>query len=578
MKHALIERLFVLLVAVPAMLIAAAALAQIPRTLSYQGVLTNDAGVAVPDGDYNLTFHIYDAAAGGSALWTEAKVVTVIKGTFNAILGASVAIDLPFDKPYWLGIQVEGNPELAPRTELAAAPYALNVADGKAVRSLNSLTDAVTLAAGANVTITPSGNTLTIAAAGTGSDGDWVISGDNMYSALPGYVGIGTSSPISRLHIREDDNLGVGLTIQNTNTGSASSEYIEFTNENGALAYICAYDDNSTYGNALMFANNRPGGYLRFHTGGSERARISSSGFLGVGTDQPLTTVHLQDYELNMPSGALHYDDIIVESQDAVLGLFSASSGSYGSCLSLSEISAGALADKWSLIRQTASGGRGLLFTYGASVDPAANSTVMYLDDNGEVGIGTTNPDAALEVAGQVKITGGTPGAGRVLTSDAAGLASWKGVTTEHWISPLQLLGSGNTGGQEVNLDADGFVKVMRPSGAGLGVVFLYIDIPAKIAGVQQRLQGITIYYAVEHALDNIWYTTLKRFNNNGTSTAIWTSTTNHNSTTWTSYGYTDPTPEAISGPLVLRLDLTFNDYGAAHEIYIGGIKVWTTE
>ena len=42
------------------------------------------------------------------------------------------------------------------------------------------------------------------------------------------------------------------------------------------------------------------------------------------------------------------------------------------------------------------------------------------------VGIGTTTPGAKLEVAGQVKITGGAPGAGKVLTSDAAGLATWE--------------------------------------------------------------------------------------------------------------------------------------------------------
>lgn len=45
---------------------------------------------------------------------------------------------------------------------------------------------------------------------------------------------------------------------------------------------------------------------------------------------------------------------------------------------------------------------------------------------DGNVGIGTQNPGAKLEVAGQVKITGGTPGAGKVLTSDISGLASWQ--------------------------------------------------------------------------------------------------------------------------------------------------------
>ncbi len=45
---------------------------------------------------------------------------------------------------------------------------------------------------------------------------------------------------------------------------------------------------------------------------------------------------------------------------------------------------------------------------------------------NGQIGIGTMNPTARLEVAGQIKITGGTPGVNKVLVSDATGLASWQ--------------------------------------------------------------------------------------------------------------------------------------------------------
>ncbi len=47
----------------------------------------------------------------------------------------------------------------------------------------------------------------------------------------------------------------------------------------------------------------------------------------------------------------------------------------------------------------------------------------------GNVGIGVLDPDTELEVNGQVKITGGTPGADKVLTSDADGLASWEEAT-----------------------------------------------------------------------------------------------------------------------------------------------------
>lgn len=56
-------------------------------------------------------------------------------------------------------------------------------------------------------------------------------------------------------------------------------------------------------------------------------------------------------------------------------------------------------------------------------------SEKMVLLNNGNLGVGVTDPDARVEVSGQIKITGGTPGNGKVLTSDANGLASWQTLT-----------------------------------------------------------------------------------------------------------------------------------------------------
>ena len=49
----------------------------------------------------------------------------------------------------------------------------------------------------------------------------------------------------------------------------------------------------------------------------------------------------------------------------------------------------------------------------------------------GNVGIGTNTPGATLEVNGQVRITGGTPAAGEVLTADGTGLATWEPLTED---------------------------------------------------------------------------------------------------------------------------------------------------
>ncbi len=47
----------------------------------------------------------------------------------------------------------------------------------------------------------------------------------------------------------------------------------------------------------------------------------------------------------------------------------------------------------------------------------------------GNVGIGTTTPVAKLDVIGSIKITDGTQGDGKVLTSDGNGKGSWQAVT-----------------------------------------------------------------------------------------------------------------------------------------------------
>lgn len=60
--------------------------------------------------------------------------------------------------------------------------------------------------------------------------------------------------------------------------------------------------------------------------------------------------------------------------------------------------------------------------------------TRITIDNVGNVGIGVTPGSEKLAVAGQIKITGGSPGANKVLTSDALGLATWQNPSAGGWI------------------------------------------------------------------------------------------------------------------------------------------------
>jgi hypothetical protein len=102
-------------------------------SLSIQGSIQNSSGVALPDGQYELIFNIYDVATGGQAVWTETQSqVEIIGGLYSSILGLITPLTasrtaFDFTKPYYLGVTLKGKQEISPRAELSASAYSLSV-------------------------------------------------------------------------------------------------------------------------------------------------------------------------------------------------------------------------------------------------------------------------------------------------------------------------------------------------------------------------------------------------------------------------------------------------------------------
>jgi len=174
------------------------ALAQGTTAFTYQGQLRD--GGTNANGAYTMIFKLYDAVTSGNQIGTGI--------TNNPTLGNGLfSVNLDFGagafngSARWLDITITNGgvtQTLSPRVQVLPAPYALyaavaatvtngaimnaqlaanavnapNIAGGQVVKTLNGLTDNVILAAGANVILATTGNTLQISAASGGGGGN----------------------------------------------------------------------------------------------------------------------------------------------------------------------------------------------------------------------------------------------------------------------------------------------------------------------------------------------------------------------------------------------------------------------
>ncbi len=212
-----------------------------PGLINYQGVLRDGTG-APQAGSFDMTFRFYNLVTAGTLLLTDTHnaaapsgQVAVSNGLFTAQLGGgtitagsepNLAEVFRDNAAVWLEIQV-GAETLTPRVRILASAYAQNAATLQGVVNISGTenvgigtnTPGYKLDVVGNMKLVgalhdssgdagTSGQVLQSTGTGTDwvnqsslSDGDWTVSGSNMYSAVSGNVGIGTSSPGAKLHV-----------------------------------------------------------------------------------------------------------------------------------------------------------------------------------------------------------------------------------------------------------------------------------------------------------------------------------------------------------------------------------------
>jgi hypothetical protein len=389
------------------------AIAQIPRTISYQGVLTDAKGNPRPDGSYDLTFALYVDSTGGTKLWQETKSLAVNKGMFSTFLGDMIAISLSFDRQYYLGIAVgRTGQEFSQRIRLSAAAYAFGAvsADSAAKAAVayrvigsGSGVQADTMKAAVLMARDTNGVKL-LSASGVGLRVD-----------KNGKVGIGTYSTASTdymldikgtipsIRLNTGDAGVIPLTIQANNTRPADTlnPYIR-TGGGGSLS-INSSKANDQYGKLLL--NNEVNSDVIIADGG---------GSVGIGTTTPIGTLHIRN------TFAYNGNDNENEVNSLVL---------YGSAGSQNGKHFGGItwtdggrkrAGISSVMENDDADFVGLAFWTKGTDGSGPMYESVRITHAGDVGIGTTAPEAPLHVVGNIR------------QNDGTGLL-WGGTTNSIW-------------------------------------------------------------------------------------------------------------------------------------------------
>jgi len=220
------------------------------------------------------------------------------------------------------------------------------------------------------------------------AQGQWATNGNNINNTNPGNVGIGTTSPGSKLHVATG-GLNVGpLPIgaqDGTIEASGSSAELGF-----ARRTLTTMPSSMAAGDRFVWYN--PNGSARLYTDvGGDLLTVTPAGNLGIGTTTP-GILNGINYSNSVP---LHIQGttgrfIVVDSSTSNAGIaFNDSSQPVDNRI-------------WA-ISQVAGSGK---LTFSTYTDAGTNSNKIVIDRSGNLGVGTSAPASKLHVAGNITVDG----------------------------------------------------------------------------------------------------------------------------------------------------------------------------
>lgn len=398
--------------------------APLSTAFTYQGELFDGGVPAV--GSYDLRFTPYADASNPGLLGPPLVVqdVLVSNGIFTTqvdfgpgfFVGDAVFLEVavrPFDSDDPSAFE-----PLTPRQEITAAPYALRPAPGSvtdielagdAVGSAQVADNSVTSNDLADGSIAPQDLNLGSATFDTTF---WRVGGN----AGAGSLGIGTLdnqllrlfSPIGVVVNGPAFNTNTELTVRgNSSTVETNADLMLWPRAGEAFFNIAVIGATPADTRLVFHAvGTNP------FTGYFPRAQMNFDGSFGIGGADPAPQARLHvtgvDQGFDVPADSIEALELVIEDNDAQIGLYSAGGGSVGSVIGLAEMGAGAVVDQWGLLRTTQAAGSSLRFTYGSDITPALNPTLFNFGANASLAIGDFAPNQDTEVF----VTGSSTSAG----------------------------------------------------------------------------------------------------------------------------------------------------------------------